>query len=59
VGVPGYQWVHLQLRRRVVEQLDKARGAQPREDYLVELVEADIAEKVAANDGQDAKVGAR
>ncbi len=50
MGIPGYQWVHLQLRRRIVEQLDKARGTKPREDYLVELIEADIADRVASNE---------
>jgi hypothetical protein len=57
--VPGYQWVHLQLRRRVVEQIDRARGSKAREDYLVELVESDTAARLAANDGEGAKAGAR
>ena len=58
MGVPGYQWVHLQLRRRVVEQIDRARGTKPREDYLVELVESDMAARLAT-DSEDAKAGAR
>jgi hypothetical protein len=44
----GYQWLHMTMRKRVVEQLDKVRGHTSRENYLAGLVEADV---VARKDG--------
>ena len=38
----GHQWLHVTMRRRLVEALDKARGQASREEYLARLVEADV-----------------
>jgi hypothetical protein len=47
MGIPGYQWVHLQVRKRVVDKLDELRGHTPREEYVAGLVEADVAARKA------------
>lgn len=38
----GHQWVHVTMRRRLVEALDRARGGASRENYLARLVETDV-----------------
>ncbi len=44
----GHQWLHVTMRRRLVEALDRARGTTPREEYLARLVEADVLTKRTA-----------
>ena len=46
MGIPGYQWLHLQARRRLVQKLDEAPGALSREDYLFSLVDRDVTAQV-------------
>ena len=58
--IAGYQWVHFQLRKRIVQQLDRVRAHVSREDYVAQLVEdaALAAKRAATNDGDPRDKGA-